>query len=223
MRTNNVGLLGSDVPNPAENAFVIGIFGGSVAAQLAGLSSEPSDLENVLNKCFSNSMKLLMLAVETIIKKTYPDRGLSDPISTFKPPFSKYADPMKEYTRFLKQFAAIASVEGVEYFFVLQPSPLYKQLSREEERVVINRSYNKQYDVIDNMFHANFDERYLSLKDLFKGEAGQVFFDDIHLGSYGNHKLAVTLAEFLSQKSHLIHRICEESAIWRATDTNGRN
>ena len=54
LKLNNIGLLGEDVQmTKRANLVRIGIFGGSVATQFAGMTA-PSELEAVLNRCYSS-------------------------------------------------------------------------------------------------------------------------------------------------------------------------
>jgi hypothetical protein len=319
--TNNIGLLGTNVPDPAEGLFVIGIFGGSVAAQFAGFWGT-SEFEQILNACYlnkkgkrfvvlnfadgawkqpqqvialslfakyidmaisiegyneaqllhddyrsfitpssnynavnpllykgylakntiasllwyikgnyvlnnSNALKVLMLALRNAVMKVYGDG--SESLAVFKDPFLKHGDGLNDYLRFVRQFAAIATSEGVDYYFVLQPSPLYKKLSEDEQKVVKFTSYKTEYEAIDQMFRNNFATRYVSMKDLFQNETRQVFYDDIHMAnmeaaepvltfggskpSYGHQKMAEKLANFLGEKGAITSTSCQGTAL----------
>jgi hypothetical protein len=115
------------------------------------------------------------------------------------------------------------AVKGnIDYYFVLQPSAAYKSLSEEEKKVVTYTSYRREYDLVDAMFHKDFEERYLSLKDMFQHESRQVFYDSAHMSkpgnlafggpaiSFGQQKVAERLADFLAEKGAIIRHACTD-------------
>jgi hypothetical protein len=315
-QTNNIGLLGQNVPPPGNDFFVVGIFGGSVAAQFAGLSG-PTEFERLLNKCYanrkgkkflvlnfaeggwkqpqqvialtlfgkyidlavsiegyneatygllhaggavfsaptstytvvnpllyrgyfarnalatfishvenndvlnrSNGLKVLILSGKNLIQKVYGD-GAASARTVFVDHWETTVDDeLKDYARYLRQFAAIATSEHIDYYFVLQPSAAYKHLTEEERKVVTSTHYKREYDLIDTMFRTYFQERYLSLKDFFQHESRQIFYDNAHMSksgdlafggtaiSYGQQKVAQKLAEFLSGKGAIARTAC---------------
>jgi hypothetical protein len=140
---------------------------------------------------------------------------------TFRDPWeTTFEDKLTDYLRYLRQFAGIAASTQLDYYFVLQPVPVYKTLSEEEKHVVIHTHYKREYDLVDAMFRKTVGERYLSLKDLFQHDTRQVFYDDAHMNksgdlayggttiSYGQEKMAEKLAEFLAEKGAIAHIAC---------------
>lgn len=316
--TNNIGLLGENVPPLGNNLFVVGIFGGSVAAQFAGLEG-PTEFERLLNKCYSNKkkqrflvlnfadgawkqpqqvialmlfakyldlaisiegynettygllhanraafsapadnyiavnpilyhgylarnalavfisyvehtpvlnrsngLKVLILGAKSVIQKIYGDGVASSSVAYRDPWETTIEEELRNYARYVRHFAAIATSEQIGYYFILQPSAAYKQLTEEEKMAVTATNYKREYDLIDAMFHKYVEAHYLSLKDLFQHESRRIFYDNAHMNkpgdlayggtaiSYGQQKVAEKLAEFLAEKGAITRAACAE-------------
>src|SRR5262249_49956915 len=155
---------------------------------------------SVLNR--SNGLKVLILGARSLVQKTY-GIGLTASTVTYRDPWENTIEnELRDYARYLRQFAAIAASDQIGYYFVLQPSAAYKEFSEEEKRVVTHADYKRQYDLVDAMFYKTAGDHYLSLKDLFQHESRQIFYDDAHMNlarhlayggkeiSYGQQKVA---------------------------------
>jgi hypothetical protein len=96
-------------------------------------------------------------------------------IVDYKPQNIKNID---RYKNFVLSFISIANSKKIPNIIILQPVPLYKNLTKTEKIVVKKLDYFKQYEIL--RLATNISEKFIDMSELFIDENSQIFEDRIH-------------------------------------------